>query len=54
MSVLHSFIFISLLHPSQHCFKWLLGFMDMSQEQEQDFGVLLKQGAEGVSHESNI
>ncbi|PWZ21311.1 hypothetical protein Zm00014a_028046 [Zea mays] len=47
MSVLHSFIFISLLHPSQHCFKWLLGFMDMSQEQEQDFGVLLKQGAEG-------
>ncbi|AQK65403.1 Protein kinase superfamily protein [Zea mays] len=30
-----------------HCFKWLLGFMDMSQEQEQDFGVLLKQGAEG-------
>jgi len=23
--------------------------MDTSQEQEQDFGVLLKQGAEGVS-----
>ncbi|XP_066375560.1 pentatricopeptide repeat-containing protein At5g61370, mitochondrial-like [Miscanthus floridulus] len=29
------------------CFKWLLGFMDTSQGQEQDFGVLLKQGAEG-------
>jgi hypothetical protein len=52
MSVWHSLIYLFLLHPSQLCFKWLLGFMDTSQEQEQDFGVLLKQGAEGVSQES--
>jgi len=53
MSVWHSLIFLFfLLHPLQLCFKWLLGFMDTSQEQEQDFGVLLKQGAEGVSQES--
>ncbi|KAI5003480.1 hypothetical protein ZWY2020_030640 [Hordeum vulgare] len=29
------------------CFKRTLNFMDISQEQQQDFGVLLKQGAEG-------
>jgi hypothetical protein len=28
--------------------------MDTSQEQEQDFGVLLKQGAEGVSQDSCV
>jgi len=30
----------------------MLDFMDTSQEQEHDFGVLLKQGAEGVSQDS--
>lgn len=28
--------------------------MDTSQEQQQDFGVLLKQGAEGVSQDSRL
>jgi len=31
----------------------MLDFMDTSQEQEHDFGVLLKQGAEGVSSRLN-
>uniref|UniRef100_A0A453G2B5 non-specific serine/threonine protein kinase n=1 Tax=Aegilops tauschii subsp. strangulata TaxID=200361 RepID=A0A453G2B5_AEGTS len=33
--------------PIKFCFECTLNFMDISEEQQQDFGVLLKQGAEG-------
>ena len=52
ISVWHPSIFLSVLHQLQLCFKCMLDFMDTSQEQEHDFGVLLKQGAEGVSQDS--